>query len=81
MTGDELWNAIARCSGEQFATKTGIRFAFTVDGDSLHLHNTNQVLGRRQFEDAAGRKGSPSPRILVISEGLPIPGPSCKTRG
>ena len=64
MSGLELWKAIAIHSGEAFATKTGIPFAYTVHGDSLHLHNTNQVLSRGQFEDAAGRKGITKPPDL-----------------
>jgi len=64
MAADELWTAIASHSGEPFATKTGVPFAYTVDGDSLHLHNTNQVLSRRQFEDAARRKGIAKPSDL-----------------
>jgi len=64
MGGDELWAAIASYGEEPFATKTGIPFAYTVDGDSLHLHNTNQVLSRRQFEDAAGRNGIAKPSDL-----------------
>jgi hypothetical protein len=56
MNGDDLWKSIASHSGEIFATKTGIPFEYTVDGDSLHLHNTNQVLSRRQFDDAAQQK-------------------------
>jgi hypothetical protein len=64
MRADDLWELIARCSGKQFATKTGIPFEFTVDGDTLHLHNTNQELSRRQFEDAASRKGITKPSDL-----------------
>ena len=64
MTLDELWRAIASYSGEPFATKTGIPFAYTVEDDSLHLHNTNQVLSRTQFEDAARRQGITKPSDL-----------------
>jgi hypothetical protein len=61
---DELWKAIASHSEEPFATKNGIPFTYIVSGDSLHLQNTNQVLGRAQFEDAAGRKGITKPSDL-----------------
>jgi hypothetical protein len=64
MSVDALWERITNHSGEAFATKTGIPFAYTVDGDSLHLHNTNQVLGRGQFEDAARRQGVTKPSDL-----------------
>jgi len=50
-----IWDRIASCAGQEFATKTGKPFAYDCDGRTVHLRNTNRSLPRAHFEAALQR--------------------------
>lgn len=49
---DELWQRIRNVEGEEFETKTGKLFRFTVDGNILRTDRTRQNLSKANFERA-----------------------------
>ena len=53
MSFDEVWNNIIRCAGQEFHTKTGLPFTYTVVDGYVMPNRTNYLLARQQFQKAA----------------------------
>lgn len=49
---DVVWQRIKEHEGEQFYTITGKAFNYSVKGDYVELHNTNQSLPKSYFSEA-----------------------------
>jgi len=53
MSFDEVWNHIIQCAGQEFHTKTGITFTYTVTDECVIPNHTNYSLAKKQFQKAA----------------------------
>ena len=47
-----IWDNIAQCEGQTFATLTGQAFAYDVQEDSLAIRRSDMVLTRADIESA-----------------------------
>ena len=47
-----VWKNIKKYSGEEFYTKTGIPYSYTVKGSQVMLQNTNRNIPYSDFEKA-----------------------------
>ena len=59
-----IWARIVSLEGEQFATITGLPFAYRVDGDALYPSRTNYRLSRGNVEKAYARVPIPGPGAI-----------------
>lgn len=50
-----IWERITACQGETFHQKKGKPFTYTVKGNVLRPHTTNQNIPRSHFEKALAR--------------------------
>ncbi len=53
MAFDEVWNHIIQCAGQEFHTKTGLTFTYTVTDGCVIPNHTNYPLAKKQFQKAA----------------------------
>ena len=53
MSFDKIWGNIACCAGQEFRTKTGITFTYTVSGGFVIPDHTQYPLAKKQFQIAA----------------------------
>lgn len=49
---DEVWKRIRALEGEEFETKTGLPFTFTISANVLRPSRARQNLSKRNFERA-----------------------------
>ena len=52
MPFDEAWNNIIRCADQEFYTKTGRAFIYTVTDECVVPNHTNYPLAKGQFQKA-----------------------------
>ena len=53
MRFDEIWSDISRCAGQEFHTKTGLSFTYSVTDGCVIPDRTNYPLTKKQFQQAA----------------------------
>jgi hypothetical protein len=49
---DTVWSRIQACAGQEFHTKTGIRFVYSVDGTTVIPEHTGYPIHMSQFQKA-----------------------------
>ena len=49
---DTVWSRIQACAGQEFHTKTGVRFVYRVDGTAVIPEHTQYPIHMSQFQKA-----------------------------
>ena len=70
---DRVWERIRRHAGEEFRTKTGLRFTYTVVGNVVRVtregHEVNRSLSRTNFNLAVRQMPATSPSEIKGRQG------------
>ena len=53
MEFEKIWISIKNCAGQEFKTKTGLKFTYKIEGSAVVPDRTNYPLDKRNFEIAA----------------------------